>query len=88
MKYNRIGIIAISIFIVCLCLCVPVMTQTWAKTYNPYGGGALWAIQQTSDGGYITGGRTQDMSFSDYILLKLDSSGSPLWSNSYDLPGI
>jgi uncharacterized delta-60 repeat protein len=60
-------------------------TVEWQKTYgvdDPYDEDEVYSIQQTSDGGYIVGGRD---SLSNYSwILKLSSSGDIEWQKSYD----
>jgi len=57
----------------------------WTKTY----GGGDWdegyAIQQTTDGGYIVAGRTESfgVGFGDVYLIKTDSIGDTLWTKTY-----
>jgi uncharacterized delta-60 repeat protein len=55
----------------------------WAKTY----GGADWesaySIRQTSDGGYIVGGRTDTGQFEAFIL-KLNADGAVAWEKRFD----
>jgi len=57
----------------------------WEKTYggSSYERGLF--IQQTSDGGYIVGGRTQSYGAgsNDYFVLKLDSNGIVEWEKTY-----
>ncbi|HKC66747.1 MAG TPA: T9SS type A sorting domain-containing protein [Bacteroidia bacterium] len=60
----------------------------WSKIY----GGALddeaYAIQQTSDGGYITTGYTRSfgIQYYDACLLKTDVNGDTLWTKTYGGP--
>ena len=55
--------------------------QSWEKTYNisDYDYGS--SIQQTSDGGYILTGHISILE-QDIILIKLNSLGDTLWTNS------
>jgi len=50
----------------------------WQKTYGGTYEDAALSIQQTTDGGYIVGGRTSSFSVGreDILILKLDSSGN------------
>ena len=48
----------------------------WTKTYQRAGLGALYSIQKTSDGGYISSGDSLS-------LLKTDINGDVQWSKSY-----
>jgi hypothetical protein len=56
----------------------------WQKTY---GGSALdwaFAVQQTVDGGYIVGGRTDSFGVgTDLWILKLDAIGNITWQKTY-----
>ncbi|MDE2180437.1 MAG: hypothetical protein KGJ40_06280 [candidate division NC10 bacterium] len=57
---------------------------TWQKTYGGTGIDFATAIQQTADGGYIVAGRTDlGASLNDAWVLKLDSSGTVTWQQSY-----
>jgi hypothetical protein len=57
----------------------------WAKTY----GGSAWdyanSVQQTSDGGYIVAGSTENVNVTgnDAWVLKLNSTGSVEWQKAY-----
>lgn len=48
----------------------------WSRTY---GGGVGYSVQQTSDGGYIIGGNTND-----FLLIKTDPDGYMTWNKTYD----
>ena len=50
---------------------------TWQKTFPHYLG--LYAIQQTSDGGYVLAGQNSV----DFWVLKLDSNGNITWQKTY-----
>ena len=59
----------------------------WTTTY----GQGLWAreaysIKETSDGGYIVGGRFQDFSGSGMMLLKLNATGGVSWRKTFSEP--
>lgn len=59
----------------------------WQRSFHPgAGNGAARAIQQTTDGGFIVVGSTGNGSTSDMVVLKLNSSGSVQWQNSYSGP--
>ena len=59
----------------------------WTTTYSL----GLWAreahsIEETSDGGYIVGGRFQDFSGSGMMLLKLNATGAVSWRKTFMEP--
>ena len=58
---------------------------SWIKTYGGSDYDMSFAIQQTSEGGYIVGGRTDSFGAgaSDFILLKINSDGDSLWAKTY-----
>jgi hypothetical protein len=60
----------------------------WTRTYG--GSHCDWgsSIRKTSDGGYIITGRTKSFGAGDYdvYLIKTDSSGELLWSETYGGP--
>ena len=62
----------------------------WAKTFGGNDTDNPYAIQQTSDGGYIAGGVYQRFDSSinatnyDHYILKTDSLGNKLWEKIYD----
>jgi hypothetical protein len=49
----------------------------WSRTY---GGGCGESVQQTSDGGYVIGGYTND-----FLLIKTDPDGYMTWNKTYDI---
>ena len=57
--------------------------MVWAKSF----GGPRWEypawVDQTSDGGFVSGGSWSYNNIPDYYLLKTDSSGTLQWSNRY-----
>ena len=53
---------------------------TWQKIYGKSSEEVPCSIQQTSDGGYILGGRL----LYDVWILKLDSSGNVTWQKTYE----
>lgn len=63
----------------------------WQKAYGGSSAdGPATAIQQTSDGGYITGGLTQSFGEmpGDLLVLKLDDLGNIEWQKSYGGTGL
>jgi uncharacterized delta-60 repeat protein len=60
----------------------------WQKTYGGSSTDDTHSIQQTSDGGYIVGGRTYSFGagVGDIWLLKLNSDGSVAWQKTYGGP--
>jgi len=58
----------------------------WQKQYqSSIGSGALYALNQTSDGGYVWAGYLQDSNtYDEYaIVVKIDSSGNVQWQNTF-----
>ncbi|MFH2095970.1 MAG: T9SS type A sorting domain-containing protein [Bacteroidota bacterium] len=63
----------------------------WAKCYGGLGNETPMRIIQTSDGGYITGGRTNSLDSYittnyggvDFWILRLDENGDTIWSKVY-----
>jgi hypothetical protein len=51
----------------------------WEKTYDVGGNDHGWSMQQTSDGGYIMAGTSNNM----VCLAKVDSAGELQWKNTY-----
>ena len=82
-----ITIILASILILTLVTSIQASPTQWIKTY----GGSHWdeafAVQQTSDGGYIVVGRTYSFGVgagcADFWVLKLDSNGNIQWQKTY-----
>ncbi len=60
-------------------------TVTWSKTYGGASITYMRSVQQTTDGGYILGGSTNNFGAGgfDMYLVKTDSMGSLLWSKAY-----
>ena len=64
-------------------------TVDWQFTYGGTGTEEGWAVQETSDGGYIVAGDTNSFGAGgfDIWLLKLDGGGTPLWQHTYGSTG-
>jgi uncharacterized delta-60 repeat protein len=58
---------------------------TWQKIYNGTAYGVANSIEQTSDGGYVVAGYKElsGQSTDDFWVLKLSSTGSVTWQNTY-----
>jgi hypothetical protein len=58
---------------------------TFAKTYGGAGNDRAYAVQQTSDGGYIVAGSTYSFSVGDYdvFLMKTDAFGNIIWAKTF-----
>jgi hypothetical protein len=80
---NRVHAYLFVTLLLTLCLALPINsvaaeTQTiWDREYGMYGSGHQ--VIQTSDGGYAVAGKTDGQ----FLLLKIDSSGSRQWSQTY-----
>jgi hypothetical protein len=76
----------IEMLISCL-MAVGESSPPWAMSTGGTGGDAVYAIQQTSDGGYIATGHTDptigSSNKSDVLILKLDPAGSVSWQKRY-----
>jgi hypothetical protein len=56
----------------------------WQKQYQPSGGRSqVYALKQTSDGGYIWAGDLENSNCECAIVVKLDSSGNVQWQKTY-----
>ena len=57
----------------------------WTRTYGGSGWDEARMVQQTSDGGYITAGRTTSFGAadSDIYIIKTDAQGDTLWTRMY-----
>jgi uncharacterized protein (DUF2147 family) len=55
----------------------------WAKTIGGTNSDYTYSIQQTSDGGYIVAGYSYSFSsYSDSLIIKLNSSGNIQWAKT------
>lgn len=71
----------------------PIGDIEWQKTIGGAGSETGWCVQQTTDGGYIVGGRSnsgisgdkinESFGSDDYWILKLNSIGEIMWQKSY-----
>ncbi|GAG49427.1 unnamed protein product, partial [marine sediment metagenome] len=63
--------------------------EEWSRTFGGSGEDYGWAVQETSDGGYIITGSTQSFGAgnSDVYLVKTDSMGFEEWSRIFDGSG-
>jgi arginine repressor len=57
----------------------------WSKVYGGPNDDEAYAVQQTTDGGYIVGGYTRSfgIQYYDAFLLKTDANGDTLWTKTY-----
>jgi len=57
----------------------------WTKTYGGAGSDYVYAVQQTTDEGYIVVGRTTSFGagITDVYLIKTDANGDTLWTKTY-----
>jgi hypothetical protein len=61
----------------------------WARIYGGSSSDYANSIQQTSDGGFIVAGSTVSLSsgYTDFLVMKLDSSGNISWQKTYGALG-
>jgi hypothetical protein len=61
----------------------------WTKTFGGTGNDVGMSVQQTSDGGYIVTGYTENpgADSADVYLIKIDPNGDALWTKTYSGPG-
>jgi len=60
----------------------------WTKTYGGTGNDECYSIHQTSDGGYIIGGWTDNIvNGPGFYAIKTDANGDTLWTNVVDFGG-
>jgi hypothetical protein len=57
--------------------------NVWEKTYGGSGYDIAYSIQQTSDGGYIIAGKTEDFYSGDVYIIKLDKDGNKMWEKTF-----
>lgn len=59
--------------------------ELWSMTYGGINGDEGSSVQQTSDGGYIIGGRTYSyaVGVTDAYMIKTDASGTEQWSQTF-----
>jgi len=58
---------------------------TWTKTYGGFNIDYGFAVQQTTDGGYIVAGYTYSFGAgsADFYIIKTDANGDTLWTRTY-----
>jgi uncharacterized delta-60 repeat protein len=63
----------------------PINASSWAKAYGGSNFDIGYAIQQTTDGGYIVAGSTNSSGAGqdDFWVFKLNSTGSIIWQKTY-----
>ncbi len=63
-------------------------TIEWQYSYGGPGQEQAWSVDLTSDGAYLVAGGTTSFGAgrSDYWVLKLDTSGNPIWQKTYGGP--
>ena len=60
----------------------------WEKTFSGSGHASGFSVQQTTDGGYIIAGETDDSSGNaDVYLIKTDASGNKTWEKTFSGSG-
>jgi uncharacterized delta-60 repeat protein len=55
----------------------------WQKAFDSGGYDEAYAIQETSDGGYVVAGRTESVGGGDFSILKLNGYGDVEWQKAY-----
>src|SRR6187397_2897138 len=91
--YNGVTACFCLLFFFPLCLISQVPTIQWDKTIGGSGDDILLSVQQTSDNGFILGGRSQssisgdktedNKGLHDYWVVKLDANGNKLWDKTF-----
>ena len=64
---------------------IPSPEILWSKTYGGSGSDKAYAIEQTSDGGYVLVGETYSfgLGWSDVYIIKTDANGKLIWQKVY-----
>jgi hypothetical protein len=58
--------------------------KQWRKNYGGASTDMAYSVHQTTDGGYIVGGRTSSYGVGhDFLAYRLDASGAKLWRKNY-----
>ncbi|MBU0769630.1 MAG: hypothetical protein KJ687_11130, partial [Proteobacteria bacterium] len=57
----------------------------WSRTFGGSRNDICYSVQQTADGGYILGGRTESFGYglSDFWVMKTDVNGDSVWSRTF-----
>ena len=78
-------------WIILLTLTLPVLAlaelpdSLWSRTFGGSNNDICYSVQQTSDGGYILGGRTisYGAGSDDFWLVRADANGDTIWTRTY-----
>jgi hypothetical protein len=84
MKKSIFLTVLVGLFLVSTVLADPGDTL-WTRTYGGSASDVSYAIEETSDGGYIVAGATKSFGAGDwdFYLLKIDTDGDTLWTRAY-----
>jgi hypothetical protein len=81
-----LGVVLLAVFIAASCIPFgSAATTGWSQTYGGSGDDEAYSVVQTGDGGYALAGYTNSSGAGsyDFWLIKTNSSGSMLWSQTY-----
>lgn len=86
---KQVGGLILAVFLAVGVGATPAAAQQWAASYGGAGQEYALAVQQTSDGGFITAGATESFGAGgrDGWIVKLDASGGIVWEKAYGSPG-